>query len=75
MSLIGIIALGLWGIIGFSYDPAFQAIVVVAMGGAFVVWGTTHHWLHEGLRLKIVLEYVTIALLGTLVLLSIIWAR
>ena len=75
LSIIGIVALGFWGIVGFSYDPSFQAVVVVAMGIAFVVWGVIHHWLHVGLSFKIVLEYAAVALLGVLVLLSIIWSK
>ena len=75
MSLIGIAALGLWGIVGFSYDPAFQSAVVLALSVAFVWWGIVHHWLHEGMRFQIIFEYVAVAVLGAVVLLSIIWSR
>lgn len=73
VSLIGILAVGLWGIIAFWPDKVFQSAVVVAVGVAFVVWGIVHHWLHEDLQPKIILEYLLSGIFGVVVLLSLIW--
>lgn len=32
--------------------------------GAYLVWGITHHWHKNDLHLKVVLEYLGIAVLG-----------
>ena len=32
--------------------------------GAYLVWGIIHHWHRRDLRLKVVLEYLGIAVLG-----------
>ncbi|MEK7521537.1 MAG: hypothetical protein AAB599_01910 [Patescibacteria group bacterium] len=75
LALIGIVGLGLWGIIAFSYDPWFQSIIVISLSVGFVWWGLVHHWLHEGAKIGILLEYLAIALLGAGILLSVIWSR
>lgn len=73
LSLIGLIVFALLGLLFFRYDSQFEAAAAIALGVAFVVWGTVHHWLHEGLHIKLILEYLGIAVLGVMVLLSLIW--
>ncbi|MBI2268161.1 MAG: hypothetical protein HYU80_01795 [Candidatus Blackburnbacteria bacterium] len=72
LSLFGIVGLGCLGLIVFSYDQGFRMAVTVALGAAFVAWGVVHHWLHDDLHFKIVLEYLFTAILGVIVLLSLI---
>lgn len=42
-----------------------QIEIVVILGILYVVWGILHHMLHHSIRVKIVLEYIVIAMLGT----------
>lgn len=73
LSLVGIILFGLWGLIYFQYDKAFQSGVAISVGAAFVVWGIVHHHIHDELHPKVVLEYIATAALGITILLAIIW--
>lgn len=40
--------------------------------GAYVVWGIIHHWHRGDLHLKIVLEYLGLAILGVTVVFSLL---
>lgn len=73
MSLGGIIIASIWGILSFPYDQTFQSIVTLAFATSFIIWGVIHHHVHGDLRPKIVLEYIATAILGMVVLLSVIW--
>lgn len=75
LTLFGILFFGLLGLALFSYDSQFQLAVAISMGMAFVVWGVVHHWLIEGLKARLVFEYLAIAGLGVTVLLSLLWGR
>ena len=57
----------------FSFNRTYQAAVVVIMGILYVLWGIIHHFLSEDLHLKVILEYVLIALLANLVILSLLF--
>lgn len=46
---------------------------VVGLCLFYFLWGVVHHLLEEDLHFKIVLEYLLVALLGGLLLLSFIW--
>lgn len=72
-ALGGIFAVSLWGLFAFSYDQSFQSAVAISCAVAFVAWGIIHHHIHGDLRPKIVLEYIATAVLGVIILLSIIW--
>lgn len=73
LSLLGIIAVALWGFLSFPYDKGFQTAIALALGAAFVVWGVVHHHIHEDLHTKVILEYVAMAVFGVVVLLAVIW--
>ncbi len=73
MSLGGIIAVSLWGILSFPYDQAFQSVITMAFASSFVVWGIIHHHVHGDLHPKVILEYIATAILGTTALLVVIW--
>lgn len=40
--------------------------------GAYLAWGITHHWHKKDLHLKVVLEYLGLAILGLVVVISLI---
>lgn len=40
--------------------------------GAYLVWGIIHHWHKKDLHLKVVLEYLGLAILGLAIVLSLI---
>jgi len=63
------------GVIGFTifwYDKNFQTAIVIATATGYVVWGIVHHHLHNDLYLSVLLEYVTMAVLGVVIILSIL---
>ena len=39
---------------------------------AYLVWGITHHWHKKDLHLKVVLEYLGIAILGLAIVLGVL---
>lgn len=73
LPLVGIILAGLLGFLIFSYDKAFQAILLVAVSVAYVLWGIIHHHLHDDLHLFVVIEYIVIATLGLVIVFSLLF--
>lgn len=57
----------------FSFNRTYQAAVVVSMGILYIVWGIAHHFLSEDFHLRAILEYILIALLANLVILSLLF--
>ena len=55
------------------FTPVYQVVVVVATSGAYVAWGILHHWLEDDLHLKVFFEYLLIATLIDLILLSLLF--
>lgn len=74
LSLLGIMGAGFWGLSAFSYDRAFQSAVILAVGISLVVWGVVHHFIHDDLHPRVVLEYIMSAVFGTIILLVVIWS-
>jgi hypothetical protein len=72
-SLLGIFAFGLLGFFLFPYDKKFLVALSFALSLSYVSWGIIHHYIHEELYLSIVLEYVAVAILGCVFILSIIY--
>lgn len=72
-SLIAIFFAGVIGFYTFSYDRFFQIGVAVAMASAYVSWGIIHHILHKDICLSIVLEYLSIAILGLVMVFTLIF--
>jgi len=71
-TLLCVMLVGLWGVLWFSYHPPTQLILMVAMAASYVVWGILHHHQHRDLHLKIVLEYLLLATLGSLIFASLV---
>lgn len=72
LPLAAILLAGLLGFIAFSYDRAFQFIVLSAVALAYVAWGLVHHYLHDDLHLLVVIEYVVVATLGLVIVFSLL---
>ena len=72
LPLIGIFAFGIIGFAFFSYDRLFQTIVVISASLAYVFWGVIHHMVHKELYLSTIFEYISIAVIGAVIVISLI---
>jgi len=72
MVLFGILLAGFAGLILFSYDKAFQVAVATALVASYVSWGVVHHYLDRDLRLETVIEYLVVAVLGFVIIFSVV---
>lgn len=70
--LFGILIVGFAGLILFSYDKRFQIVVSIATGISYVSWGLIHHHIHRDLHFEVFMEYLAVAILGTVILFSLI---
>lgn len=70
--LVGLLAATIIGFVVFSYDRAFQIALTIALAVSYVSWGIVHHWFHEDLYLEVVIEYVVIAVLGSILIISLL---
>lgn len=73
LPLLGLIGAGVIGFYIFSYDRLFQFFIAIAVSVSYVTWGLVHHYLHEDFHLSIVIEYLIIAILGLVVIFSILF--
>jgi hypothetical protein len=71
--LAAIILAGVFGFLIFSYDQAFQIMILVAVSVSYVLWGVIHHKIHDDLSLFVIIEYLVIATLGLVVVLSLLF--
>lgn len=55
------------------FNPVYQMWVMVLTSLAYVLWGMIHHFLEEDLHLKVILEYVLIAMLVNLVVMTLLF--
>ncbi|AKM82861.1 hypothetical protein A2422_02730 [Candidatus Woesebacteria bacterium RIFOXYC1_FULL_31_51] len=72
ISLFAIFFAGVLGFYLFSYDKSFQIGVAIALAGSYVSWGIIHHVIHKDIYLSVILEYVAVAILGLVMILSLI---
>jgi hypothetical protein len=70
--LLSVQLVGLWGLFWFNYQPAMQLAIILSMAFSYVVWGVIHHQEHHDLHIKIVVEYILVALLAVLLFSSLI---
>ena len=66
-TLLTVQLVGLWGIFWFTRQPGLQMIILASMAVSYVVWGIVHHREHHDLHIKIVAEYLLIAILVVLI--------
>lgn len=65
----------LFGILSFFYFQRYaqaQIFSILLTSTFYVIWGIIHHYLEKDLHPRIILEYLAVALLGFLVIWSII---
>lgn len=56
----------------FGFSRIYQMIIVLTAGIAYVLWGIIHHHVNDDLHLKVVAEYVLVALLAEMIIFSLI---
>ncbi len=72
-TLLCILLAGLWGIFWFDHNQALQLGIMVSLAISYVVWGIVHHLYHRDLHIKIIFEYVLVAVFAVLVFASILF--
>ncbi|OGD42091.1 hypothetical protein A2193_03370 [Candidatus Azambacteria bacterium RIFOXYA1_FULL_42_37] len=70
--LFGLLLAGILAFVLFSYDRIFQMVVAVAVAVSYVIWGLVHHYIHRDLYFSVVLEYLAVAVLGLVMVFSLI---
>lgn len=70
--LICILLAGFAGLVLFSYDINLQIAVAIATAVSYVSWGLIHHHIHKDLHFEVIIEYAAVALLGLVILFSLI---
>lgn len=71
--LMGILVICVVPFVFFPYDTFFKGAVLVAAAIAYVVWGIIHHYIHKDLYPAVVIEYILVASLGLIVVLSLVF--
>lgn len=67
-----LLSFGVVAILILRFSPPAQTAAVYSLGGLYVVWGIFHHSSIGHLRFKVVLEYLLIALLGVVIITTLI---
>ncbi|MBI3290208.1 hypothetical protein HYZ78_02340 [Candidatus Microgenomates bacterium] len=70
--LFGMFGLSILGFLTFPYDKVFQRSLVVAAAAGYFAWGIIHHWVHKDLYFEVVLEYLAIAVVGSIITLVVL---
>lgn len=73
ISLIGILFAAFLAFLFFSTDKFFLTGVAVAVSCAYLSWGVIHHLLHKDMSLAIFVEYLSVSVLGLIIVLSLIF--
>jgi hypothetical protein len=71
--LLAIVIGGLLGFMLFSYDKMFQMVLMGAVSVSYVAWGIVHHYIHDDVHFLVILEYVAVAILGMVIVSSLIF--
>lgn len=56
----------------FSFNHTYQLIILLVTGISYILWGIIHHHLQDDLHLKVIVEYILVALLAEIIILSLI---
>ncbi|MBL7036858.1 hypothetical protein ISR94_03405 [Candidatus Microgenomates bacterium] len=73
ISLIGIFVATVLAFYLFSYDRFFLVGVSLAFSLAYIAWGIIHHLIHKDLTFLVVIEYISMSVLGLIIILSLIF--
>jgi len=66
--LLFILLFGILAFIYFQRFPQTQIISVFLTASFYVLWGIIHHFLEGDLNIRVILEYLAVALLGFLII-------
>ena len=70
--LLFILSFGAFAFFYFQRFPQAQIVSVFLTASFYVFWGIIHHYLEGDLHLRIIFEYLAVALLGFLILFSLV---
>lgn len=70
--LITILVVGFGSIVLFSSNKQIQLSLAVITAISYVLWGITHHYMEDDMSVKVVVEYILIAMLSILILFSVL---
>lgn len=68
LALAIILGFGIVTILLFRFDLLLKRLAILTTAILYVAWGVIHHHRVDHLRLKVVLEYVLVAILGVLII-------
>ena len=61
-----VLGLSLFGLYFFRGQIDKQIIITILLGVSYVVWGIVHHKEHHDLHLKIIIEYLLVAVMAVI---------
>jgi len=70
--LVIILLIGLSAFWFCRYQKFIQVWVVIFTSLAYVAWGAIHHYLDKDLHFKLMLEYLSTAIFGVIIILSLL---
>jgi len=70
--LVFILAFGCLAFFYFQRFPQAQIVSIFLTASFYVLWGIIHHYLEGDLHPRVIMEYVAMALLGFLVLFTLV---
>ncbi len=66
--LLFILTFGAFAFFYFQRHPQAQTVSIFLTASFYVLWGIIHHYLEGNLHIRIIFEYLAVALLGFLIL-------
>lgn len=72
LALFSVLAMGFGLFLYFGYNREAQKLVVLATAAGYVVWGIAHHAIHKDFHLSVIVEYLLVAFLTSLIILSLL---
>lgn len=72
LALIGILIIGFSAYWLFDFNRQIQIWITVCLSAAYVLWGVIHHTLKKEFRWSILLEYLLVASLASVVIISLL---
>lgn len=73
ISLIGIFVAAILAFFFFPYDEFFLVGVALATSLSYISWGIIHHLIHKDLTFLVIVEYISVSVLGLIIVLSLIF--
>ncbi len=73
LALLFILSFGGLAFLYFQRFPQAQIVSAFLTASFYIIWGVIHHYLEGNLHIRVVMEYLSVAILGFLVLLTIVY--